>query len=456
MRAMARLALPVVTVQVGLMLMGVVDTIMVGRVSPAALASVALGNLYFYQATIFGAGVIMALDPVVAQAVGARDRRAVSRAMQRGFVIALIVTLSSSALLLTAHPVLTALRQPADVVPTAAAYAWWCIPGVLPFFAFVVMRQTLQAMGRLRPIVSAIVIGNLINVAANWWLIYGGLGVPPLGAEGSAIASSVSRWCMTGVLAALTWPELRGHLRSIGRGALRVAPVMRMVRLGMPIGLQQQLEAGAFAVIALMMGGFGTVEVAAHQVAINLASLTFMVPLGIGAAAAVTVGHAIGRDDAPGARRAATAALLLGGAVMSASALLFTAIPELLARVYSPAPAVVALAASLIPIAGVFQIFDGLQVVSAGVLRGAGDTRAPLVMNLLGFWVIGTPVSVWLGYYTPLGPRGLWWGLVIGLAAVAVFLLLRIRHRFAGSLRRVVIDEGTHDYVHELGLDAAD
>jgi MATE family multidrug resistance protein len=183
------------------------------------------------------------------------------------------------------------------------------------------------------------------------------------------------------------------------------------------------------------------VEVAAHQVAINLASLTFMVPLAVGAAAAVTVGHAVGAGDLRAARRAAVAAMLCGTGFMCGSALLFLAVPGALARLYTTDAAVVALAAALIPIAGVFQVADGLQAVAAGVLRGAADTRMPLVLNLLGFWLLGMPVSLYLAFRTDAGPRGLWWGLVVGLGAVALLLLARMRRRFGGTLRRVVIDD---------------
>ncbi|HEU4629247.1 MAG TPA: MATE family efflux transporter [Gemmatimonadaceae bacterium] len=445
LRETVRLAVPVIVVQVGLMLMGVVDTIMVGRVSAAALASVALGNLYFFVLTIFGIGVLLALDPVVSQAVGADDRAAVARALQRGLVIAVLVTVVVGLALLGAGPVLRAARQPAEVVPDAAAYALVSIPGVLPFFVFVVCRQTLQALRHMRPIVVSIVVSNLANGLLNWVLIYGHAGAPPMGAVGSGWASTISRWIGAVVLLAAAWRHLRALLLPLRREALARRPLWRMLRLGLPIGVQQQLEAAAFGVIGLLMGLFGTVEVAAHQVAINLASLTFMVPLAVGAAAAVTVGHAVGRGDGAAARRAAVAALLCGTGFMCLSAASFLLAPGALARLYSGDAAVVALASALIPIAGVFQVADGLQAVAAGVLRGAGDTRAPLVLNLLGFWLVGTPVSLYLAFRTSAGPRGLWWGLVAGLAAVAVLLLARMRRRLRGTPRRVVIDElGAH------------
>lgn len=438
---MGRLALPVIVVQVGLMLMGVVDTVMVGRVSPTALASVAIGNLYFFVLSMFGLGTLMALDPVVSQAVGAGDGRAVARALQRGLVLSLALSVVVGAALLYAEPALRLARQPAEVIPDAAAYARICIPALPAFFAFGVFRQTLQALRRMRPIVLTIIAANLANAALNWALIFGHLGAPPMGAVGSAWASTISRWLALVTIVAVAWPSLRGYLRPLRRDALSLVPLTRMLRLGTPVGLQQLLESGAFGAIGLLMGIFGTVQVAAHQVAINLASLTFMVPLAIGAAAAVMVGHAVGAGDVPAARRAAGAALLWGAGFMCLSATVFLLAPHSLARLYSTDREVLALAAVLIPIAGVFQIADGLQAVSAGVLRGAGDTRTPLIVILLGFWLVGTPVSLYLAFRTPAGPAGLWWGLVAGLGSVAALLLLRVRSKLNRPLRRVVMDD---------------
>jgi MATE family multidrug resistance protein len=186
---------------------------------------------------------------------------------------------------------------------------------------------------------------------------------------------------------------------------------------------------------------------AAHQIAINIASLTFMVPMGVGAAASVMVGNAIGRQDAPGARRFAYAALVVGAGFMCVSALFMLTVPQLLARIYTNDAAVLAIAVVLLPIAGLFQVFDGLQVVGSGVLRGAGDTRVPMVMGLAGFWLIGMPISIYLGLFTPLAAAGLWWGFVAGLGSVAFLLVTRIRRRFAGELRRIVVD----DHVREIG-----
>lgn len=440
LRSLISLALPVAAVQVATMSMGVVDTIMVGRVSPADLAAVALGNLYFFGVAIFGMGVLFALDPVISQAVGADDRVAVARGVQRGLVLALGLTVFATLLLLPAEAVLTVLRQPPDVIPKAAGYALASIAGVLPFYAFSVLRQSLQSMARVAPILWTVLAANLVNVFFNWVFIYGNLGFPAMGAVGSGWASSLSRWIMTLLLLALSWPLLAYTVRPLRREALAVAPLKRFLGLGAPIGIQHVLEFGVFGAAGLLMGLVGTVAMASHQVALNLASLTFMVPLGVAQAGSVLVGQAVGRSDPPHARRAAGGALLVGAAFMTVTAVIFLTLPGPLARVYSADVVVVTLAAALLPIAGVFQIFDGIQVVALGALRGVGDTRAPMLINLVGFWGVGLPMSAYLGFRTELGPRGIWIGLAAGIGAVALLLLVRVRHRFGRDLRRLVMD----------------
>lgn len=441
LRALLDLAVPVVLVQVGMMFMGVVDTVMVGHVSAEALAAVALGNLYFFGVVIFAMGALMALDPLVAQAVGANDDPAIARAVQRGLLLALALAIPAMALMPPAGTVLTALGQPATVVPLARDYVLRTIPSVLPFLAFGVLRQALQAMGRMRPVLLTILAANFLNVALNWMLIFGHFGAPALGVSGAAWATSISRWAMALLLAALGWPLLRRHLRPWRADSLTLAPLGRMIRLGAPIGGQLQLEYTAFGMTGLLMGRLGVDQMAGHQVALNLASLTYMVPLGVSGAAAVLVGQAVGRDDAHGARRSARASLVTGVAFMAVTAVVFLSIPRALAQLYSSAAPAVAVAATLIPLAGLFQVFDGIQVVAGGILRGLGDTRSPMLINLLGFWGVGIPAGLLLGFPAGMGATGLWWGLVSGLAAVAVILLFRVRTRMRRRLSRVLIDD---------------
>jgi MATE family multidrug resistance protein len=436
-----RLALPVALVQIGLMAMGAVDTIMVGRVSAIDLAAVAIGHLYFFGVAVFGMGVLYALDPVVSQAVGAGDAVGIARGVQRGAVLAAALSVLAMALLLPVGAVLAALGQPAEVVPVATRYARGLIPGVFPFYVFIVLRQSLQAMGKVRAILLAVLAANLVNVFLNWMFIFGNLGFPAMGAVGSAWATSSSRWFMMLVLAAIGWPLLRSSLRPLRADALAPAPLARLLRVGAPVGGQQWLEFGVFGAAGLLMGWLGAIPLASHQVALQFAALTFMVPVGVAQATSVLVGQAVGRGDPSGARRATGAGLLTGVGFMAVTAVMFLTLPEQLARAFSDDAPVIAAAALLLPIAGVFQVFDGIQVVAAGALRGVGDTRVPMILNLVGFWLVGLPVSAALGLGLGLGPQGIWWGLAIGIGVVALLLADRIHRRFGRDLTRLVIDD---------------
>lgn len=436
-RAVAELALPIVGVNVGMMLMGAVDTLMVGRLSPEALAAVALGNVYFFAFTIVAIGILLALDPLITHALGAKDHGDVERAVQRGLVLAGLLSIPVIGSLLLAGPVLGALGQPAEVVPLAGLYDRVLVWGILPFLAFNVFRQTLQAHHIVAPVLWTILAANLLNIGLNWVLIFGQLGLPAMGVAGSAWATNISRWFMALMLLGMSRRTLWPTLHPWHGDVFSLRPLGRVLRLGLPIGLQLELEYGAFAAVAVLMGRFGTIQVAGHQIALNLASLTFMVPMGIGMAAAVVVGRAVGANDAPTARTAARAALLMGTGFMACCSIVLLLAPRVFAGLYTTDAAVLAWAATLIPIAGIFQVFDGIQAVSVGILRGFGDTRAPMLINLVGFGVVGIGASLLLAFRTPLGAIGLWWGLVIGLAAVAVVLVARIRVMVRRPMARV-------------------
>ena len=437
LRSTVALAVPVVFVQLGFMAMGVVDTLMVGRLSARALAAVAIGNLYFFNVSILASGTLMALDPIVAQALGAGDEEMVARSAQRALLLSLGLSVVMTLVLAPAPQILTFLHQPAEVVPDAGLFLRISMIGVAPYLAFVVLRQSLQAMHRVAPVVWTVIVANVANAGFDWVFVYGHLGSPALGVAGSAIATAIGRWLMLLVLLATAWPELRPHLTPIRPGIIERGPLLHLLRIGLPIGAQQLLEAGAFGAIGLLMGLIGTVAVAAHQIAITLASFTFMVPLGVGSAAAVRVGHAIGAGDEPRARAAIRAAYLCGVGFMTVTAVVFLTMPRLLAAAFTSDARVIGLASALIPIAGFFQVFDGAQAVGAGVLRGAGDTTAPLLVMLGAYWLFGVPVSAYLGFRATMGAAGLWWGFVCSLAAVAIFLAVRIRAVFGRGPRRV-------------------
>ena len=300
---------------------------MVGHVSAADLAAAALGNLCFVWLALLGWGTLMGLDPIVAQAHGAEDREGVARGVQRGLVLAAGLSVLTALLFLPVRPALVLLRQPADVVPLAARYIEVSIPGIFPFFVFLVLRQSLQAMGRMRAIVLTILGANALNAALGWALVFGRLGSPALGAVGAGLAATVSRFALALGLFALAWRDLRPLLLPLRREALDRAALARMLQLGVPIGLQMQLEYGIFALVALLMGRLGTVPMAAHQIALTIASVTFMVPQGIGGAAAVLVGQAVGAGDGSRARRAAAASLGAGAGFMLLAGLALVACP---------------------------------------------------------------------------------------------------------------------------------
>ena len=423
LRALVRLAVPIVTVQVGLMLMGVVDTVIVGHVSARELAAASLGHLYFFGLAVFAMGTLWAIDPIVSQAMGARDHEAAALGIQRGLVLGAVLGLITTVLCLPAESVLRALRQPAEVVPRAAAFVWMSAPSMIALLSFVTLRQSLQAMKHTRAIVGTIIAGNLTQRGAQLVFVFGHLGAPAMGAVGSALSSTIGRWVMLTLLLTFSRRELRPMLTPWRSAAWSPGPLFRTLRIGLPIGAQSTVEFTTFAAISVFAGWFGADAIGGHQVAINLASLTFMVPMGVGGAAAVLVGHAIEEGDLPHARRVAASAVLCGAAFMALSALVLLGFPGVFARAYTSVPGVIAVASTLIPIAGVFQVFDGTQVVASGVLRGAGDTRAAMIANVLGFWLVGTPVSLALGFAAHGGVVGLWWGFVAGLAAVAVFMV---------------------------------
>jgi len=440
LKEMAHLAAPIVLVNVGMQGMGLVDALMLGRVSAVHLAAGALGNFYFYATSIIGIGVLMALDPVIAQAVGAKDDEAVARGVQRGIVMTLIIALVISATFVPADRVLSLLRQPEEVVPLAAQYVWWSIPGMLPFFAFNMTRQVLQAFTRIRPVLIAVIVGNVANAFLNWILIFGNLGVEARGVVGSSQGTAIARWIMAAVLLVSAWDALAPSLSHWRREVFEWRPLARMFRLGIPVGFQFLAEAGAFGLVTVMTGWMGTTTLAGHEIALSLASMTFMVPMGVAAAAAVMVGHAVGRGDVAESRRDAVAALACGVGFMAVCAVIFWLIPQVLAGAYTADAATFAMAATLIPIAAVFQVFDGTQVISASILRGAGDTRVPAILHVLSFWAVGIPFGAWLAFGADQGAPGLWWGLTAGLAAAAVLQLQRVRAKLGGDIRRVVID----------------
>jgi len=449
-----RLALPIAFVQLGMMAMNFVDVALLGRHDELALPAMALGNTLSWAASVFCMGVATSMDPLLSQAVGADDRDAVPRLLGRGALLSLVLTIPAALLLLPAGTWLAWLGQPPALIPEAAVYARLQALGLLPFLCYSVLRSLLSAHARLWPQVVTIVLGNAANFALDWLLIFGNFGLPEMGATGAGLTTVLCRWLM---LFGLLWfgrRDIAPHLRALRERAVRLrafalAPLWRTIRLGAPIGLQFSLEMGVFAAVALFIGYFDATageangsgpSLAGHQVAMQFASLSFMVPLGVGMAASVRVGWSVGRGDPTAVARSTWVALLTGGSIMTAFMVLFRLLPMPLARLMAEHEDVLAIAATLLPVAGVFQIADGLQVVAVGCLRGLGDVRSPVIANAIGFSLLGLPLGYLLAFEADLGPAGLWWGLVIGLSIVAVGLLFIVRLRAREHRPRLSVD----------------
>lgn len=434
LRALVRLATPLVLAHVGNQLITTVDAAIVGRLGAGPLAAVGLGNAIFFFLTITGMGVMLALDPLVSQAFGAGDPVRARRLLWQGVWLALSVGAVIAAALAVAPAILAPFGIEPAVIADASVYLWLRIPGVVPFLLFAAMRSYLQAAGITRPMLFAVIAANVVNFAGAWLLVFGGADlpgwtgplrlVPALGVAGAAIAGSLTYAAQAAVLAsfvrAVPLAARPADLRRPVPADLRTA-----VRVGTPIGLQFGAEVGIFSLTGLLAGRVGTLAVASHQIALTVASLSFTVALGVGAAGAVRVGRAVGAGDVPGTRRAGLTALVAGGLFMGFAGLSFFLFPGTLVRILTDDPEVIAAAVPLLAVAAVFQLSDGLQGVGAGVLRGAGDTRFPFLANLVGHWAIGLPIAVALGLGLGLGVAGLWWGLCAGLTSVAVALVVR-------------------------------
>lgn len=425
------LAWPVSLGMLAYMGMGVVDTLMVAPLGERPMAAVSLANTWFYSMAVLGFGMTRALDPVISQAHGARDRVATGRAFVDGAVMCVLVIPLLILLVASGRWGLEALQQPAELLDLAGRYCVILACGVPGMVAFGTLKQMLQGIGSVRPAAFALLVANVLNAVLVYVLVY----VVGLGAIGCAIATALCNWFNFLFLLWISRDLVRGLLPA--RPEISWARVAGLVAIGLPLGVQMGMENWAFSAAGIMMGWLGPTQLAAHAIVMNLATLSFMLPLGISAAASTRVGNLIGSEQPW--TRAATTALLMGAGVMSISGLCYSLIPGWIVGLYRPEASVFVLAVALLPLAGAFQLFDGIQVVAFGVLRGAGDLKIPSLANLLGYWAVGLPLGAWLAFYGGFGAQGVWVGLGTGLATVAVLLLFRVRATTARGGRRVAV-----------------
>jgi len=437
-RRLFGLAAPLVTAQVAAMTLWVIDVIMLGQVSVHALDAASLGRLWMFGTSILTIGLLLGLDPVASQAYGAGDRRGLVLAGQRGLVSVLLLAPVWLGLALVTGPALVLSGQDPTLAAEAHRYVLAQVPGLPFFFGYIVLRHWLQAQGRMKPIMWATISVNGVNVFFNWLLIFGHWGLPALGAVGAGVATGISFVYVFAFVALAAhglgegspwrgWHRWRSevlHLRSVGR----------MLALGAPVGLQMGLEYWAFSITTLWAGWLGHDALAAHTIAVSISSLTFMVPMGISFAAVTRVGNLVGAGEHRAAQRAGWVALGLGGTVMAVCAAGLIAGRRLLPGLFNGDAAVIALCAAILPIAGAFQVADGVQVVGSGVLRGMGKTVPAALANLLGFYAVALPLAYLLAFRGGHGLAGLWWGLAAGLTTVAGLLIAWIHRRGPASL----------------------
>ncbi len=416
LRPTVSLAAPVVIAEVGWVAMQIVDIAMVGRLGPEAIGAVGVGSALFLAFSVLGMGLLLGLDTLVSQAFGARDRKQCDRWLRHGIFLALVLTLPLGLLARTAGNHLDLWGFDPDVLLLVRPYfaiVTWSLPLLLLYAAF---RRYLQAVSVVRPIMVALVTANVVNAAANWVLVFGNLGAPALGVDGAGWATCISRAYMVIVLAgAVARQGVRPWTLIAG---VRLAGLRRILELGWPAATQAALEYGAFAAVTMLAGRLDPSTLAAHQIVINLAGLTYMVPLGIASAGAVRVGHAVGRRDAAGASAAGWTAIALGTGFMASAAAMFLAVPGAILGIFTTDRGVVEVGLALIVLVALFQVFDGLQGVTTGALRGLGDTRTPMLLNLAGHWMIGLPVGYLLCFAIGWGVVGLWIGISTGLILV--------------------------------------
>ena len=434
---MIRLALPVIAAELGWMSMGVVDTVMVGPLGAAALGGTGIGSVLFVAVGVFGMGLLLGMDTTVSQAFGAGNRAECDQWLVAGLWVAGLVTPPLAAVLYLMQLALPAFGFHPQVLPHVQAYFPVVALSLPPLLLYAALRRYLQALSRVGVIAFTLVSANLVNVLVNWLLIYGIGPFPELGVVGAAWATVLSRLYMVAVLATAAWRLHRRESLPLMSLAFPVDRVRRLLTLGLPAAAHLTFEVGVFSAVTAIAGQLEPDALAAHNIALNIASVVFMVPLGISAAAAVLVGQHVGAGDAAGARRAGWAAILVALAFMGSSAVAFLVAPGGFIRLYTREIAVIAIGSQLLGVAAAFQLFDGLQVTTTGALRGLGETRVPMVISLVGYWVSGLPLAWWLCFKAGYGVIGLWLGLAASLFFVGTCLLCLWRVRIGQAVRGV-------------------
>jgi MATE family multidrug resistance protein len=424
---MLAIGLPIIAAQLLQMSMNFVDTVMAGNLSAEALAAVAVGGAIFMPLIMLVAGILMALTPIVAQLLGARNFAEIGINARQGLWLSQMLAIPLFFVLRNLGIVMVWIDVTPAIIPTALGYLDALSWGAFPLSAYMALRFFNEGLSVTRPGMYFAGIGVFVNVGANYVLMYGKLGFPQLGAVGCGYASALVALVMFICMLWFTMQhrpfrrfEIFSHFRRPDRHHLK-----EILNLGVPIGLSSTMEVTMFAVVSLLMGSLSTIAVAGHQIAINFSAMTFMVPFGLSTAITTRVGNAAGRGNTAEARSRGLTGIVLSVGFMCVTAVLMVSIPELITSIYTDNDGVQAVAVSLLYMAAIFQISDGLQVSGYGALRGLKDTKIPMVVNLVAYWVIGLPLGYYLGISLGVGPQGLWIGLIAGLSVAAILHNMR-------------------------------
>jgi MATE family multidrug resistance protein len=427
-RAMLRIAGPLVAAELGWMLQGVVDTMMVGRLpnSAAAIGGTAVAGMLFYTTVIFLEGILFGMDPLVSQAFGAGRMKECHRTLFASFCFVIPVAPVHMLLVWNVLPRLREYGVDPAVMTQATQFMQSLVWSTLPLLLYMAMRHYLQSMNHVKIVMFTLITANLVNWGFNWLLIHGHGGFSPMGVRGSGWATVIARVYMALVLFGYwLWVDKREKWYAISSGLTAdFARVRQILRYGLPAAIQIGLELAVFGLSAVWIAKLGALPIAAHQVALNVVAMTYMVPLGIGAAAAVRVGQAIGRRDPHGARLSGWVAIVMGASFMACCGIALVSVPHSIARSFTDNAQVVTAAVSLLSIGAIFQLFDGIQAVSTGALRGAGETRIPMLTFMFAYWTAGLPLGYWLCFHRNWGARGLWVGFCTALILVGCVLVV--------------------------------
>lgn len=421
------LAYPVMLSMLGQVMTGVADSVMIGQTGATPLAAASLANVVFILLLTFGIGVSYAITPLVAEADGRKDKNQVIESLRHGFIINLVTGFILVGIGFLSIPVLHFLNQPADVVELTIPYLQIILISIFPTMVFQTFRQFGEGLHRTRMAMIIVITSNLLNIFLNYVLIYGKLGFPELGLNGAGWATLIARTLM-GVWMALyiySGKSFTSYRPGFALGNYTRKLINRMLHIGIPAGVQFIFEVSAFGFSAIMMGWLGTTALAAHQIAINLATISYMTTSGLGAAATIRVGSYLGQKNFPMLRHAGFTLMGMGAVLMTVWGIVFVVARFQLPALYIDNPEVIAMAGPLLIIAGLFQLSDGMQVVCIGALRGIQDVKIPSLFIFAAYWIIGLPLGYLLGFPLAMGANGIWIGLLIGLTATAMAMFYR-------------------------------